>query len=139
MNSSVRLAFVLIAASAVLVVVSTIVKKTMAGGDSVEMDLQKTAQRVSEEGPRLIGNGVRLDSAAAGPGRTIRFTHTNVEALLADVDINAFNTKYAATIRAQVCSATPPVLAKGVTMTYLYKDRTGVPIGSFDVTEEHCR
>lgn len=137
--SSVRLALILVAASVISVVASTFVKKAMSAGDQVETDLQMTAQRINQEGPRLVGNGVRLDGAAAGPGRSITYLHTNLEASIGDVDKKAFETGYATAIRAQACSAVKALLLKDVTMTYSYRDRNGVPIGSVSVNKSHCK
>ena len=138
MNSSVRLALVLIVASVVSVIASTFIKKAMSGSDPAETDLQQTAQRINQEGPRALGNGIRLDGAAAGPGRVITYMHTNVEATVADVDRKAFDTTHAAGIRAQVCATARNLLLKDVTITYSYPDRNGVPIGSIFVDKSHC-
>lgn len=135
---SVRLALILVAASAISVVTSTFVKKAMSAGDQVETDLQKTAQRINQEGPRLVGNGVRLDSATAGPGRSITYLHTNLEASIADIDKKAFETAYATAIRTQACNAAKGLILKDVTMTYSYRDRNGAPIGSVSVDKSHC-
>lgn len=137
--SSVRLVLVLVVGAAISVVASTFVKKAMSAGDQVETDLQKTAQRINQEGPRLVGNGVRLDGAAAGPGRSITYLHTNLETSFADVDKKAFEAGYATAIRAQACAAVKALLLKDVTMTYSYRDRNGVPIGSVSVDKSHCK
>lgn len=137
--SSLRFILVIVAASAISVVASVIAKKAVAAGDQVEVDLQKTAQRINQEGPRAIGNGVRLDGAAAGPGRSITYLHTNVEASVADVDKKAFETTYATALRAQACNSVKALLLKDVTMIYSYRDRNGLPIGSVVVDKSHCK
>lgn len=139
MSSFLKLALVLIVASIVSVIASTFVKKAMSSGDQFENDLQKTALRINQEGPRLIGNGVRLDSAAAGPGRTITYMHTNVEASLEEVDRKVFETAYTTAIRTQTCSTAKTLLANDVSMNYSYRDRNGVPIGTITVDKSYCK
>lgn len=111
----------------------------MSAGDRVEIDLQETAQRINQVGPRLVGNGVRLDGAAAEPGRSITYLHTNLEASIANVDKKAFETGYAIAIRTQACSTVRTLLLKDVTITYSYRDRNGVPIGSVSVDKSDCK
>ncbi len=137
--SSVRLILIVVAASVISVVASTFVKKAMSAADQVETDLQKTAQRINQEGPRMVGNGVRLDGAAAGPGRLITYLHTNLEASIANVDKKAFETGYATAIRTQACNTVRSLLLKDVTITYSYRDRNGISIGSISVDKSHCK
>ena len=137
--SPVRLVVVLVVASAISVLASTFVKKEMSASDQVEIDLQKTAQRINQEGPRRFGNGVRLDSAAVGPGRSITYLHTQLDTAIVDLDIKAFETEHATAIRAQACNAVRVLLLKDVTMIYSYKDRNGVPIGRVSVDKSHCK
>jgi len=137
--SSVKLASLLIVGSLISVVASTVAKKAMSSGDAVENDLQTTAQRINREGPRLIGNDVRLDGAAAGPGRVITYLHTNVVAAITDIDLLAFKTHHTVGIRAQVCSTLRGLLQKDVTMVYQYRDKNGAQIGSISVDKSHCK
>lgn len=136
---SARLGLILVVAATISVVASTFVKKAMSAGDQVEADLQKTAQRINQEGPKLVGSGVRLDGAAAGPGRVITYLHTNLEASIADVDKKVFETAYATAIREQACKSVRSLLMKEVTMTYSYRDRNGILIGSISVDKSHCK
>lgn len=128
----------LIFAAAVAVVAPVIAKKTVSSEDKVLTGLQESARQINQEGPRLIGNGNRLDGAIAGPGRTITYQHTNLEFFASNIDKTAFETAYAAAVRSQACSL-KKLLSQDVTMIYSYKDRNGALIGNVAVNKTHCQ
>ena len=140
MHHTAKLVLLIVVASVATTVATTFVNKAMSSGDDVVVeDLKKTAERINKEGPRLIGNGHRLDGATAGPGRSITYFQTNLEATAANVDKNLFETAFAPTIRVNVCKSMADLMSKNVLANYTYKDRDGNSIGTVSVSKSDCK
>ena len=140
MHHTAKLVLLIVVASVATTVATTFAKKaSFSGEDAVVENLKKTAERINREGPRLIGNGLRLDGAIAGPGRSITYFQTNLEATAKNVDKNLFETTYAPTMRANVCKSMTDPMSKNVLANYTYKDRDGNAIGTVSVSQSDCK
>lgn len=140
MNSTAKLVSIVVGGSILITIATPFFKKMMSSSEDVVVEhLLKTAERINREGPRAIGNGVRLDGATAGPGRTITYFHTNLEATAENVDKDLFQKIYVPEMTARVCKSMTDVLSKNVLANYTYKDRDGNAIGTVSVNQSECK
>ena len=140
MHHTAKLVLIILVAAVATTVITIFVKKASSNGeDAVVENLKKTADRINREGPRLIGNGHRLDGATAGPGRSITYFQTNLEATADNVDKKLFETTFASNIRANVCASMTDSMSRNVLANYTYKDRDGNAIGTVSVSQSECK
>jgi hypothetical protein len=111
-----------------------------AGSEDVEDALRKTTVEFNKQLPKQIDGDTRADSSDSGPGKRITFRYTITSASSREIDRKYFNTVLTEQFSPTVCGAksTEFFFKKGVTLTYSYKSRDGVPIEDLVLTPKKC-
>jgi hypothetical protein len=104
----------------------------LAAGD-VNRQLQKAANEINRRSPLMIDSETRLDGAIASDNMlTYRYTFVNSDR--GYWRINAATLKSAVIDRASSSPEIASLFKSGVTLRYIYNDRSGKLLAQFDVT-----
>ena len=106
----------------------------------IEKTMQKSAEAINSQSPKMIDDATRIDSASVDPERTFTYHHTMIKFNLSDINYQFFQGQFTHDLRTRVCAnkGMTPMLQQGVTVAYEYKTKDGRMIGTIPVKASHC-
>lgn len=110
------------------------------GGMSVEKALVKVCDQMNKKLPVAADKETRWDSTTPGPGRRFTYNYTFVNAAARDVDVNYFLQAQTQQLTRSVCTSKEMEVffKNAVTISYSYRSRDGIPIGTIELTPRDC-
>jgi hypothetical protein len=106
-------------------------------GDSFERTLQSDAIELNRTLPKIMGNGIRLDKVAAGPGNTILYNYTLMTDEIGIMSSDKL-TEFKNTIHDEVCSKLLDLRRNGTLVSYRYKTAQGTEIAEIQIPTGDC-
>jgi Tfp pilus assembly major pilin PilA len=106
--------------------------------ERIQSQLAVSAGQVT---PKMINAYMRIDGAAAGPGRTFTYHYTQMNVDTADhIPAGEFEKNFAPQMKKTVCTsgALKTLLADDVTVLYDYSAKDGSSLGVVEITRAVC-
>lgn len=107
--------------------------------DNVQEVIFETASAMNLKTPIMVDADTRLDSVAPMT-KGLVYHFTMVSANKSELNMNFVNTEFSASVKNKACMI--PELAiffdNGVSVSYVYNDKSGIRINVIEVTNEYC-
>lgn len=102
--------------------------------------LVKVSQQMNKKMPIPVDNDTRLDSVSTVPGKHLIYHYTLVNVNASDVSADTFHAVIEPQLKSRLCANTDMqnFLKHGVTVSYLYKDKNGQPVGGAKFAPSEC-
>lgn len=114
---------------------------TVRGKGNVDQTLAGLSEQFNRKTPVMVDKETQLDRVTAEPGARLVYHYTVIGVSSTEVNPAGFQEKLKPQVKARLCSSAEMqrFLKNGVNISYRYKGRDGVPIGSFDFSPSDCR
>jgi hypothetical protein len=102
--------------------------------------LVRVSTYMNKRMPEAIDQDTRLDRVSAEPGSHFSYHYTLLKSESADIDRAKFDSMIRPQLKSRLCNSTQirSFFGHGVTVSYLYRSKDGVPVGGAEFAPNSC-
>jgi hypothetical protein len=123
-------------------VLGALIGKSGAADHEIAVDdvLAKVSTQINKKLPTAVDSDTRLDKVTSEPGRHFIYHYTVLGSHSDDINPESFDKAIRPQLKSRLCNSAEMqnFLKSDVTISYLYKDKNGQPIGNAKFAPSEC-